>query len=45
MDKDILKKIPIQGMRDDFLDMLNLIGKGNISKEPFDDIVSLFLRI
>jgi hypothetical protein len=36
-----LKKILIRGMRDEFLDMLNLMGKGDISKEPFDDIVSL----
>jgi hypothetical protein len=30
-------------MRDDCLYMLNLMGKGYTSKEPFDDIVSLFL--
>jgi hypothetical protein len=27
LDKDISKKIMIQGMRDDYLDMLNLMGK------------------
>jgi hypothetical protein len=38
LDKDILKTILIQGMRDDCLDMLNLMGKGDISKEPYNDI-------
>ena len=29
---------------DDCLDMLNLMGKGDISKEPFDEIIELCLR-
>jgi hypothetical protein len=45
LDKDILKMILIWGMRDDCLDMLNLMGKGDISKEPFDEIVNLCRRI
>jgi len=31
-------------MKDDYLDILNLMGKGYISKEPYDYIVSLCLR-
>jgi len=41
LEKDILKTILIQGMRDDCLDMSNLMGKGDISKEPYDDIISI----
>lgn len=44
LDPDILKIILIRGMRDDCLDMLNLIGKGDISQDPYDDITKLFLR-
>jgi hypothetical protein len=44
LDKDISKKIMIQGMRDDYLDMLNLMGKWDISKEPLDEIIYLCLR-
>lgn len=41
---DILKIILLQGIRDDCLDMLNLLGKGDISKEKFQDIVELCRR-
>ena len=34
----------IRAMRDDFLDMLNLLSKGVISKEYYDDIIALYLR-
>jgi len=44
MDLEILKIIYIRGMRDDCLDMLNLLGKGDISHESFDEIIKLFLR-
>ena len=44
LDKEILKLIMIQGMRDDCLDMLNLMRKGDISKEPLEDIIYLCLR-
>ena len=38
---DVLKIILLHGIRDDFLDMLNLLGKGDISKESFEKIVEL----
>lgn len=31
-------------MRDDFLDTMNLLGKGDISQEPFAQIIKLYLR-
>jgi hypothetical protein len=42
--KDILKTILLKGVRDDSLDMLNMLGKGDISKEPYDEIVNLCKR-
>jgi hypothetical protein len=42
--KDILKKILLKGVRDDCLDMLNMLGKGDISKESYDEIVNLCKR-
>jgi hypothetical protein len=42
--KDILKTILLKGVRDESLDMLNLLGKGDISKEPYDVIVNLCKR-
>jgi hypothetical protein len=39
--KDILKTILLKGVRDDCLDMMNILGKGDISKESYDDIVNL----
>jgi len=41
MSKDILKTILLKGVRDDCLDMLNMLRKGGISKESFDEIVNL----
>ena len=41
MGLDVLKIILLSGIRDDFLDMLNLLGKGDISKESFEKIVEL----
>ena len=40
----MLKIILLCGIRDDFLDMLNLLGKGEISKEYFKNIVELCKR-
>ena len=37
----VLKIILLRVIRDDFLDMLNLLGKGDISKESFEKIVEL----
>jgi hypothetical protein len=42
--KDILKTILLKGVRDDCLDMLNMLGKGDISKESYDEIVNLCKR-
>jgi hypothetical protein len=39
--KDILKTIFLKGVREDCLDMLNILGKGYISKESYEDIVDL----
>ena len=44
MGLDVLKIILLHGIRDDCLDMLNLLGKGDISKEPFGNIVELCKR-
>jgi hypothetical protein len=42
--KDILKTILLEGVREDCLDMLNMLGKGDISKESYEDIVDLCKR-
>jgi hypothetical protein len=39
--KDILKTMLLKGVREDRLDMLNILGKGDISKESYEDIVDL----
>ena len=44
MNKDILKTILLKGVRDDCLDMLNMLGKGDISKDSFDEIINLCMR-
>ena len=44
MGLDVLKIILLHEIRDDFLDMLNLLGNGDISKEPFEKIVELCKR-
>ena len=44
MGLDVLKIILLHGIRDDCLDMLNLLGKGDISKECFGKIVELCKR-
>ena len=41
---DVLKIILLCGIRDDYLDMLSLLGKGDISKESFKNIVELCKR-
>jgi hypothetical protein len=42
--KDSLKTIFLKGVRDDCLDMLNMLGKGYISKESYEDIANLCKR-
>ena len=44
MGLDVLKIILLCEIRDDFLDILNLLGKGDISKESFEKIVELCKR-
>ena len=44
MGVDVLKIILVRDIREDFLDMLNLLGKGDISKEPLDKIIDLCRR-
>jgi hypothetical protein len=39
--KDILKTIFLKGVRDDCLDMLNMLGNGDIPKESYEDIVNI----
>ena len=39
--RDVLKIILLRRIRDDYMGMLNLLGKGDISKESFDHIVDL----
>lgn len=43
MDKGVPTTMLIHAMRDDFLDMLNILSKGDISKESYDDIIALCL--
>ena len=44
MGKDVLKIILLHVIREDWLDMLNLLGKGDISKESFEETVDLCRR-
>ena len=44
MGLDVLKIILLHGIREYFLGMLNLLGKGDILKEPFENIVELCRR-
>ena len=39
MGVDVCKIILLCGIREDFLDMVNLLEKGDISKEPLDSII------
>ena len=38
---DIIRTIFLKGIRDDYLDILNVMGKGDISYLPFDEITVL----
>ena len=44
MGLDVLMIILLRGIRDECLDMLNLLGKGDISKESFENIIELCKR-
>ena len=43
-DPYILKTILLRGIIDEHLDILNLLGKGDISKESYQDILTLCRR-
>jgi hypothetical protein len=42
--KDILKIILLKGVRYDCLDMMNMLGKGDIYKESYEDIINICKR-
>jgi len=44
LDKDILKIILLRAFREDSLELLNIVGKGDISKENFDTIYELCIQ-
>ena len=44
LDPDILKTILLRGIKDEHLDVLNLLGKRDISKEGYHDILTLCQR-
>ena len=44
MGLDVLKIILLCGIREDYLDVLNLLGKGDISKDSFENIIELCKR-
>ena len=44
MGLDVLKIILLRGIREEFLDMLHLLRKGDISKESFEKIIELCKR-
>ena len=44
MGLDVIKIILLCGIREDYLGMLKMLGKGDISKESFEDIVELCRR-
>lgn len=41
---EILKTIIIIGMKDEWIETLNLMGKGVIYKEEYDEIINLCIR-
>ena len=41
---DVLKIILLRGIREDYQDMINLLGKGYTSKDSYDNIVDLCQR-
>jgi hypothetical protein len=41
---DVLKETLIKGMKDEWVETLNLMGKGDIYQETYDDIILLCIR-
>ena len=44
MEKEILKTLLLKGIKDEFLELLNLIGKGDVFQLSYDDIFELCIR-
>jgi len=44
LEKDILKTLLLKGIKDEFLELLNLIGKGEVFQLSYDDVCELCIR-
>jgi hypothetical protein len=44
LDKEILKIILLQSFHEDSMELLNIVGKGDISKESFEGICELCIQ-
>ena len=44
LSKDVLKAIMLKGMKEEWVEMLNIIGKGDSYQEEYDEIISLCIR-
>ena len=44
MEKETLKTLLLKGIKDDFLEPLNMIGVGNVFHLPYDDVCKLCIR-
>ena len=44
LSKDILKAAMIKGMKEEWFKTLNIMGKGDIYLEGYDDIIALCIR-
>jgi len=42
--RDVLKTTLLRGMKYEWIEILNLMGQGDISREEYDDIVKLCIR-
>lgn len=45
LDEETLKSLLLRAIKDEWIDLLNLIGKGDISQLPFEDICDLCVHI
>ena len=44
LEKEILKTLLLKGIKDEFLEVLNLIGKGDVFQLSYDDVCELCIR-
>jgi len=44
LEKEILKTLLLKGIKDEFLELLNLIGKCNVFQLSYDDVCELCIR-